>query len=317
MAYYQSICGNNEAAAVFGQCYRLTCPLSQSFKGTVVRNDVKLEQQLTSTTMSVRPRLKKSQRALPTPTVDSYRLTPVATSATGNARRQKQGALVLLPNGVTLTQNPALPRLPGQFGLRGDRPVNLEDFASAAEESERPVTPLEGGFIDATELLSPSKHHSKRLRQWERWTTEILPLSVPAYLELQRSTEFLRKEAVVNVQGQACQCCLSPRKLTVWVIRFSSTSVVQSDMMIIKYSMLQGLSRSNSGLQIAQKPQFNLFVVAFSLVHQSIPLSQSMSVFWTLCDDSSSALHQITPPGVVQPLIFLLLRGIISRVTIL
>ncbi|KAE9405467.1 hypothetical protein BT96DRAFT_988503 [Gymnopus androsaceus JB14] len=134
--------------------------------------------------MSVHPCLKKSQRALPTPTVDSYRLTPVATSATGNACRQKQGALVLLPN--------------GQVGLRGDHPVNLEDFASAAEESKRAVMPLEGGFFDTTELLSPSKHCSKRLWQWEHWTMEILPLSVPAYLELQRSTEFLQKEAAVN-----------------------------------------------------------------------------------------------------------------------
>lgn len=176
--------------------------------------------------MSVRPRLKKHQKALPTPNVGSYRLTPASTSSTQRSRRQQQHrALVLLPNGVKLTQNPALPRLPGQVGLHGDRPVDLQDFTSAAKESERPTTPPEGGYFDATEFISPSKHRTKRLRQWERWTTEILPLSIPAYLELQRSTQSLRKDAPINVQEQPCQCCLSPRKLMVLVIRFSSGSL--------------------------------------------------------------------------------------------
>lgn len=179
-----------------------------------------------STAMSVRPRLKKYQNNRSVPTASSYRLTPVVTSATRNSRRREQGALVLMPNGVRLTQNPALPRLPGQVGLRSNRPVDIEDFASFPQERERPVSPPENGYFDPVDYLpsSPSKHRLKRLRQWERWTTEILPISIPAYLELQRSTELLRKEATVNVQGQACQCCLRPRKLTIWVIRFSSAS---------------------------------------------------------------------------------------------
>lgn len=196
--------------------------------------------------MSVRPRLKKYQKTHPVTTAASYRLTPVATSATRSTRRREPGALLLMPNGVRLTQNPALPRLPGQVGLRGDRPVDIEDFASFAQEKEKPVSPSENGYFDSVDSLppSPSKHRLKRLRQWERWTTEILPTSVPAYLELQRSTELLRKEATVDVQGQACRCCLSPRKLTVWVIRFSSAFFISKGYVYLTQGfMSQGSSR--------------------------------------------------------------------------
>lgn len=196
--------------------------------------------------MSIRPRLKKYQKTRPVTTATSYRLTPVATSATRSTRRREPEALLLMPNGVKFTQNPALPQLPGQVGLRGDRPVDIEDFASFTQERERPVSPPENGYFDSVDLapLSPSKHRLKRLRQWERWTTEILPKSVPAYLELQRSTELLRKEAMVDVQGQACRCCPSPRKLKIWVIRFSSAfSISKSYVSLTQGFMSQGSSR--------------------------------------------------------------------------
>lgn len=175
--------------------------------------------------MSVCPRLKKQQKQLPRLTAASYRLTPVVTSTAGRKRRNEP--LVLLPNGIALTQNPAIPRLPGQVGLHGDRPVTLEDFAHAAEQIEVPVslTP-EVEFVDAPDLASPSKHRTKRLRQWERWMTEILPSVISPYLELQRSTQSLRNEAVLNVEGRPCGCCQNSRKLTIWLIRFSSTPII-------------------------------------------------------------------------------------------
>lgn len=71
---------------------------------------------------SVRPRIRKRQQTLPAPTAASYRLTPLSTRQTQRSGSVQQ-ALVFLPNGKRLTQNPALPRLPGQVGLRGDRPV--------------------------------------------------------------------------------------------------------------------------------------------------------------------------------------------------
>lgn len=176
--------------------------------------------------MSVRPRLKREQKHLPMPTAASYRLTPMVTPK-GKGRKRGNEALVLLPNGITLTQNPAIPRLPGQVGFRGDRPVNLEDFALAAQESEMPVPPMsEVEFVETPDYTSPSKHRTKRLRQWERWTTEILPLIISPYLELQHSTQSLRNEAVLNIEGRACECCQNAQKLTIWLIRFSSMPTI-------------------------------------------------------------------------------------------
>ncbi|KAJ3831374.1 hypothetical protein F5878DRAFT_502469, partial [Lentinula raphanica] len=67
----------------------------------------------------------------------------------------------------------------------------------------------------------------KRLKQWERWTLEILPLIVPHYLDLQHRTRSLRETAALQVETQGCQCCQSPRKLTIWVVRFSKIEQVE------------------------------------------------------------------------------------------
>jgi hypothetical protein len=175
-----------------------------------------------SLSMSLRPRLKKNQPRPPALTAAAYRLTPVATP--GTQRRNSDKPLVILPNGRMLTQNPALPRLPGQVGLRGERPVNLDDIAGAGTERRLllPAGPGEQVFFDGVEPGSPSKHRAKRLRQWERWTTDILPLIIPAYIELQRTTRSFRDEAVINVDIRKCECCQTARKLSIWVYRFSS-----------------------------------------------------------------------------------------------
>lgn len=170
--------------------------------------------------MSARPRLKKKRAVVPTPTTASYRLVPVTP---GKGRKRANEVRVLLPNGVTMTQHRALPRLPGQVGFQGDLPVSLEDIHRAVEESQMPVTPYDDGFvIDVADLVSPSKHRAKRQRQWECWTTEILPLVLPHYLEFQRRTQSLRDGVLLNVERDSCNCCLSSRKLTICVIRFNS-----------------------------------------------------------------------------------------------
>lgn len=173
--------------------------------------------------MSSRPRLKKRTTVVPTPTTASYRLVPILP---GKGRKRVNEVRVLLPNGIAMTQGPALPRLPGQVGFRGDLPVSLEGLQRAAEESQLPVTPLEGAFVfDVADFVSPSKHRSKRRRQWECWTTEMLPLVLPHYLEYQCKTRSLREEVSLDVEGDCCDCCLNSRKLTIWVIWFTSTLI--------------------------------------------------------------------------------------------
>ncbi|KAJ3714474.1 hypothetical protein C8R42DRAFT_726479 [Lentinula raphanica] len=175
--------------------------------------------------MSIRPRIKKNRQKLPALTPALYRFTPVVTSTTGKHSAQGNSAGIIFPNGVTLLQNPNLPRLPGQVGLRGDRPVNPDDFERAVDNSQITLPPMpEGGIIDTPELPSPSKHRNKRVKQWERWTYDILPLITPTYLDLQRRTRSMREEASLDVNTHSCGCCQSPRKLTIWLVWFSSMS---------------------------------------------------------------------------------------------
>jgi hypothetical protein len=200
--------------------------------------------------MSLRPRLKKIHQRPEPLTAAAYRLIPVETPATRQRPKDHNNALVILPNGLTLTQNPALPRLPGQVGLRGERQVNLDDIALAEADSGAPLPPLgEQVYLDGPDLVSPSKHRAKRLRQWERWTTEILPLIIPSYIELQHQTLSLRLEAPLNVETQKCECCQTARKLSIWVIRFSSafSFLVPIVQYLIKY-FLQCRSRANRAL---------------------------------------------------------------------
>ena len=173
--------------------------------------------------MSVRPRLKKTPSLLPRPTATSYQLMPVNSRS-----NQRRNALVVLSNGVELTQNPALPRLPGQIGLRGDCPIAWEDIDRVGPESRLPVAPsMESMIFGGPDIPSPSKHRAKRLKQWERWTTEILPELIQPYLELQRKTQSLREDATLDLVSHACECCASLRKLSISVIRFSSELSVQ------------------------------------------------------------------------------------------
>lgn len=143
--------------------------------------------------MSPQPHLKKRITVVPMPTIASYRLVPTLP---GKGRKRVNKMRVVLPNGVTMTQGPALPWLPGQVGFRGDCPVSLEDLQRAAEESQLPVIPMEGELVfNVADFILPLKHCVKCQRQWERWMTEIIPLVLPHYLEYQRKTWSLRDEA--------------------------------------------------------------------------------------------------------------------------
>lgn len=177
--------------------------------------------------MSVRPRIKKHQTHVPRPTAQAYQLRPTEPSSATNKRlKQREEPRLVLPNGIVLTQNIALPRVPGQVGIQGDRPVDLENVAFAAEEHEMAMGPVTEGHVDIADFPSPSKHRTKRLKQWQTWTTAILPMAIAPYLELLRRTRSMRNEVTINVDGEQCACCLRKRKLMIWVIRFSSVSLL-------------------------------------------------------------------------------------------
>lgn len=183
--------------------------------------------------MSTHPCLKKRTTVISTPTVASYRLIPTLPR---KGHKWADEVRVMLPNGIAMTQQPSLPRLPGQVGFRGDLPVSLEDIHHAAEEEHLPVPPFDGGVIvDVADLISPSKYCGKRQRQWECWTTEILPLILSPYLEFQPKTRSLRGEVLLDIKRDCCDCCHNSRKLTIWVICFTSksTQIANSQLFLI------------------------------------------------------------------------------------
>lgn len=176
--------------------------------------------------MSIRPRLRKNAKThIAFPTTADYELRATEASTTVRQRCKGNVPLLLLTNGRALTQNPRLPRIPGQSGLRGDRPVTADDVARAGHEAPPPVTddPMDN-YTDTAELLSPSKHRTKRLKQWQTWSWEVIPKTIMPYLELLEATRSLRGEANLQLRASQCHCCGQGRWLTITVIRFSSTS---------------------------------------------------------------------------------------------
>ncbi|KAJ3979061.1 hypothetical protein F5890DRAFT_1421892, partial [Lentinula detonsa] len=178
--------------------------------------------------MSIRPRLRKDRKTkVPLPTATAYELRLAEASTTARRQRKDDEPLVLLTNGRALTQNPRLPRLPGQVGLRGDRPVTVNDIARAGREGGPGTAPPMEDYTDSAELLSPSKHRRKRLKQWQTWTGEMIPMIILPYMELLEKTGSLREEANLQLRGSQCHCCKQGRWLAIAVIRFSKIEQVR------------------------------------------------------------------------------------------
>ena len=157
--------------------------------------------------MSLRPRLKKTQTLSSRPTAASYQLTPITLQS-----QHHRNALVVLPNSIELTQNSALPPLPGQIGLCRDGPVARDDLDCVEADSAPPVIPFtEPEVFGGTDVQSPSKHRVKCLEQWEQWTTEILPELILPFLELQCKTHTFCKDAPLDLVSQACNAALVSR----------------------------------------------------------------------------------------------------------
>ena len=166
------------------------------------------------------PRLKKTTPSAPHISAASYRLSETVTG-----KRLASNAIprVVLPNGRSLTQNPSLPRIPGQSGLHADRPVDLDVISAGNTPQDMPSGPPAEGYFNAPDIPSPSKHRSKHLKQWQTRTEIVLPQLLQPYLEFQCKLRSLRDAILPYVETEGCRCCQHPRKLTIVVIRFSST----------------------------------------------------------------------------------------------
>jgi hypothetical protein len=173
--------------------------------------------------MPIRPKLKKVVIPLPAPSAQSYRLRPIQ-NPTARRRKKPDVPLVVLPNGEMLTQTPGLPRLPGQVGFTGNRPVTLDDIIHAGDvPNVAPVNELaQETYHDDSGLHSPSKHRLKRMKQSHVWNSEVIPSLVNTFLELQRKTLSLRNEPFLAVEKTRCQCCPQSRLLRISVVRFTS-----------------------------------------------------------------------------------------------
>ncbi|KAJ7302004.1 hypothetical protein DFH08DRAFT_919019 [Mycena albidolilacea] len=72
---------------------------------------------------------------------------------------------------------------------------------------------------DRTPPPSPSKHGRKRVAQWQRWQTEVIPNLIPHYIDVLYESKSLRDLEKLVPQSTACNCMGHTRKIT--IIRFS------------------------------------------------------------------------------------------------
>lgn len=172
----------------------------------------------------IRPKLTKAAHSRPKLTTATYQLRRIKDPTTRRPRKADV-PLVMLPNGVRLTQHPGLPRLPGQVGFAGERPVTEDEIARAADDNH--LTNVESLLHDELplnelDLPGTSKHRQKRVKQSERWLTQVIPDLIQPYLQLQRKTQSLCEEPKLKLASERCSSCSQSRLLKIWVVRFTS-----------------------------------------------------------------------------------------------
>ncbi|KAG6806385.1 hypothetical protein H0H92_011534, partial [Tricholoma furcatifolium] len=148
----------------------------------------------------MRRRLNKKQLLSGPPPTPSY--TPSAGPSRPRVnvvKKKKLPALVFVSHGNSLLQNHYLP-----------------SRASSRPDPERPLSPVHDAPIDINPFLdlAPSRHRSKKEKQWERWRT-LLPSMVSHYMA------FLRTSKSIPCPRQySCTCGVSGRSIEVVVVRF-------------------------------------------------------------------------------------------------
>ena len=144
--------------------------------------------------------------------------------------------LVYLTLGETRTQQPCLPRLPGQVGFAGDRPQDGELRPAPVPDDVDDNLPHMFGPVDpdigtVDDVPVTTRHCRKRANQTARWTTEVIPRLILPYMEYMHQTLSLRNQG--DDLRPICVCNQRSRSLEITVVRFSSASI-----MIIQLSSL-------------------------------------------------------------------------------
>ncbi|KAJ7289894.1 hypothetical protein C8J57DRAFT_1214211 [Mycena rebaudengoi] len=122
---------------------------------------------------------------------------------------------ILLPRERTLVQG-HLPPLPGASTSAAPTPL-LHDVAP-------PSSP--GPFFFDPDRLSeplpdPTKHQRKRVRQWQRWQREVLPVLLPHLVSVLYETKSLRDVDQLVLRQTACRCGGPRNTLNVTILRFT------------------------------------------------------------------------------------------------
>ncbi|KAF7343583.1 hypothetical protein MSAN_01978800 [Mycena sanguinolenta] len=141
---------------------------------------------------------------------------------------------VLLNHGRTLTQA-RLPALLTQMGLDGPplNPAPSSDADPEPSDMDRKPSQFMAGvdevadlsWVRQTQSPDPGEYRRKRVSQWRRWQTEVLPVLLPLYARLLHETKSLRHLDGRRPTPSTCQCVKNKHKVS--IVHFSSTEDVQ------------------------------------------------------------------------------------------
>ncbi|KAJ3764988.1 hypothetical protein FB446DRAFT_655870 [Lentinula raphanica] len=154
-----------------------------------------------------RKSLAETQASASTP---DYSFVPV----TSPKRKRTLAALptFYLANGKKFTQKTRLPIPLGQVGLQ-ERHSELLTATTSRHSTEG------GGEVQVSAVPeAPTPHSRKRLAQFRRWVTEVIPKTIKPYMALLRETENLKNDPMPIARN--CACKNRTIELSVVIVRF-------------------------------------------------------------------------------------------------
>jgi hypothetical protein len=126
--------------------------------------------------------------------------------------------LVYCANGQTLSQ-----RLVRPLASRTDPSPQSSPVRQKPDQASDEI--ITSDFFPSSNPPTPRSAPPKRSRQWQRWTTDIIPQLVPVYIQLIYKTNSLRDTAGLTVStAPSCNC--KTRRLEVAVVRMNGTLVL-------------------------------------------------------------------------------------------
>ncbi|THU96080.1 hypothetical protein K435DRAFT_858916 [Dendrothele bispora CBS 962.96] len=166
-------------------------------------------------------------------TSQDYAPTTVSTAPRTRSKKSSARPLVLLPGDRAMVQNPSLPVLKGQAGLRAEPdPPDSEGVHQPASpvridaDSETLGTTL---LEPSTTIGSPSKvsrsARQKKELQAKNWQEKVIPRLIEPFMELMRRTDDLRREAPLRRRA-LCECT-SSHEINILIVRFDRIEEIQ------------------------------------------------------------------------------------------